>query len=149
MITGKIEHLSRYISLFPEIAQLEAFTRTKPIETLGEKTSYQDISLIPLVSPENPAFDETLLEAHRTLMDIHITLEGEDRMAYADLAGETTPHKDYDEANDYLLVRSDRIKTLAIPAGYFCIVPNTFAHMALYGTGEGIRKVVVKIPAKD
>ncbi len=67
-------------------------------------------------------------------------------MAYADLETECEICKEYIENDDYLLVKSSKIKSIKIPENYFCIVPNNFAHMALYNVGEGVKKVVIKIP---
>lgn len=146
MITNKLEYLFSYAEIFPEIKQLVEYCKTNNLENISEKISFNDISIIPITSEVNPSFDAEILEAHKKLMDIHITLEGVDCMAYACLKSETSMFKDYDVANDYLLAKSTSVKKIVIPAGYFCIVPNNFAHMALYGIGEGVKKVVVKIP---
>ena len=82
-------------------------------------------------------------------MDVHITLEGIDVIAYADLENETKLFKTYDKINDYSLSTSNKIKKLNIPQGYFCIIPNNFAHMALYEGHSRVRKIVVKIPVNS
>lgn len=148
MITDKLEYLFKYAEIFPEINQLVEYCKTNPLESINEKITFKDISIIPITSKINETFDEEILEAHKQLMDIHITLDGIDCMAYACLDSETLLFKEYDDTNDYLLVKSISVKKIDIPAGYFCIVPNNFAHMALYGIGEGVKKVVVKIPNK-
>ena len=56
-------------------------------------------------------------------------------------------HKDYDVDNDYALYKSNQIKTIIIPEGYFCIIPNHLAHMAMYGISNSVKKIVIKIPA--
>lgn len=145
MITDKLEYLFKYEGIFPEIKQFLEYCKTNQLESLKEKISFKDISIIPITSKVCETFDEEILEAHKQLMDIHITLDGSDRMAYACLDSETVLFKEYDEVNDYLLAKSTSIKKIDIPRGYFCIVPNNFAHMALYGIGEGVKKIVVKI----
>ena len=146
MITDKLEYLFKYAKMFPEIEQLITYCKTNQLENIGEKTLFKDITIIPITSNDNHSFDEELLETHQKLMDIHITLEGVDCMAYSCVNNEATLFKDYDDGNDYLLLKSKDIKKIYIPAGYFCIVPNNFAHMALYATGKGVKKIVVKIP---
>ena len=146
MITDKLENLFKYAKMFPAIEQVVTYFKNNQLENIKEKTVFKDITIIPITSSDNVSFDAELLEAHQTLMDIHITLEGIDCMAYASVNNEASLFKDYDDANDYLLLKSKEIKKINIPTGYFCIVPNNFAHMALYGTGKGVKKIVVKIP---
>lgn len=148
MITDRIENIAKYKSLFSSIPTLLRVQQDKPLEAITEKESYENITLIPITSQAvSETFDVALLEAHKTLMDIHITLEGTDIVAYADLETEATVSKVYDETNDYLLARSEKIKTICVPQGYFCIIPNQFAHMALYQGHESVKKIVVKMPA--
>ncbi|MDI9257713.1 MULTISPECIES: YhcH/YjgK/YiaL family protein [Flavobacterium] len=148
MITDKLENIKHYASLFSGIHPLLQVTAVKSLDRVIEKESHGDITLIPIQSNGVSAtFDAELLEAHRTLMDIHITLAGTDVIAYADLQSESQESKPYDEANDYLLARAQNIKTLSVPAGYFCIIPNQFAHMALYQGHSEVKKIVVKMPA--
>lgn len=102
--------------------------------------------MIPISSQAvSEIIDPSILEAHKTLMDIQITLEGTDVMAYANLEIETKVFKAYDKINDYLLAQSDKIKTISVPEGYFCIIPNHFAKMALYARHVNVKKVVVKM----
>jgi beta-galactosidase beta subunit len=146
MITNKVDNIGQYASLFPGINSLSQVMNLKSLSTIVEKEIHGNITMIPINSlGVSDTFDAELLEAHRTLMDIHITLEGTDVIAYADLQSESLESKGYDEVNDYLLARSQKIKILEVPAGYFCIIPNQFAHMALYRGHNDVKKIVVKI----
>lgn len=147
MITDRLENIYKYKTLFSGVAQFSKVLDSKSLMDLKEKETYGDIALIPITSDSvSDTFDKSVLEAHITLMDIHITLEGTDVIAYADLDNESTVFKPYDEGGDYLLANSDAIKTIEVPKGYFCIIPNNFAHMALYKGHAKVKKVVVKIP---
>lgn len=146
MITDRIENLSLYRSLYPQISDLIDYTKSNDLGSLTEKLNYKSITLIPITSDKiSENFDPQVLEAHKKLMDIHITINGIDVMAYADLELESTIFKDYDHDNDYLLAKSERIKFMSIPENYFCIVPNNFAHMALYEGHEKVQKIVIKL----
>jgi YhcH/YjgK/YiaL family protein len=148
MITDRLENINHYKSQFSGIVQLLKAIEMKPLEAITDKVTYDEIALIPISSQAvSETFDSSVLEAHKTLMDIHITLEGTDVIAYADLASETASFKAYDEVNDYLLAQSVAIKTISVPQGYFCIIPNHFAHMALYKDHANVKKVVVKMKA--
>jgi YhcH/YjgK/YiaL family protein len=148
MITDRLENIHKYDSLFLGTGQLIKVLDSKPLIDVQEKVNYGDISIIPIMSVSvSDTFDKSVLEAHITFMDIHITLEGTDVIAYADLDNESTVFKAYDEASDYLLANSNDIKTIEVPKGYFCIISNNFAHMALYKGHTKVKKVVVKLPA--
>lgn len=148
MIIDKIENLSIYNKLYPEINKLIEFLKYKELDTLSEKLTSNTIALIPISSNEvSSSFDGNILEAHKKLMDIHITLQGVDVIAYADVFSEVTKHSDYNESDDYALFQSSQVKKLIIPMNYFCIIPNNFAHMALYKGHSDVKKIVVKLPA--
>lgn len=148
MITDKLENIYKYDALFSGVTQFINVLDSKSLQDISVKESYDKITLIPITSDSiSETFDPTVLEAHKTLMDIHITLEGTDVIAYADLDTEATIFKVYDETNDYLLANSNTIKTINVPKGYFCIIPNSFAHMALYQGHSKVKKIVVKMPA--
>jgi len=147
MITDRIENIGKYSLLFSGVSRLIKILESKQLSDINSKESIDGIDLIPIFSDSLSAiFDESVLEAHKILMDIHITLEGTDIIAYADLKNEATIFQEYDETNDYLLAKSGEIKTLTVPKGYFCIIPNTFAHMALYKNHSKVKKMVVKMP---
>ncbi|SHG94736.1 YhcH/YjgK/YiaL family protein [Flavobacterium defluvii] len=148
MITDTIENLSNYKVIYPEITELIDILKKSDLESLHEKTISNEITLIPIQSKKvSESFDENILEAHKKLMDIHITLNGIDVIAYADVNREVEEYKKYIEADDYALFKSNTIKEIIIPKGYFCIIPNNFAHMALYKGHSDVKKIVVKLRA--
>jgi YhcH/YjgK/YiaL family protein len=146
MITGTLENISDYEAIYPSISELTDYMKDNSLADLSIKTTLKTITLIPLNSAAvADSFDPRVLEAHRKQMDIHITLSGIDEIAYADLEKESSVFKEFDEANDYLLAYSDAIKTISVPENYFCIIPNQFAHMALYAGHKDAKKIVVKL----
>lgn len=148
MITDRIENLAKYDRLFPIISDLMKILDSTPLVDIAKKETFGPLALVPINSEEvSDSFDKSVLEAHKTFMDIHITLDGIDVIAYANLDDEATVFKAYDDVNDYLLANSNQIKIITVPKGYFCIIPNNFAHMALYEGHLNIKKVVVKLPA--
>lgn len=148
MITDRIENLVKYDRLFPIISDLMKIFDSTPLDDITKKETFGPLALVPIISEEvSTTFDKSVLEAHRTFMDIHITLDGLDVIAYANLDDEARIFKAYDEVNDYLLANSNQNKIITVPKGYFCIIPNNFAHMALYAGHAKVKKVVVKMPA--
>lgn len=149
MITDTIENLSIYQVIYPEINELLDVLEFNSLESLSEKLISNNLTLIPIYSKEVPSsFDNKILESHKKLMDIHITLSGTDVIAYANVNTEVNEYKTYSEVDDYALHTSDRIKKITVPSGYFSIIPNNFAHMALYEGHSDVKKVVVKLQAK-
>jgi len=145
MITGKWEYLVQYKTLYRSLAHvLQEFT-FESLKALNEKVEREEFLLIPIKSQPKEVEVPTILEAHKKYVDVHVTFEGTDIMGYSDLLTETTESKAYDEINDYLLAHSSIIKILSIPKGYFCIVPNDYAHMALYNTSGKVKKIVIKL----
>lgn len=148
MITDRIENLAKYDRSFPIVSDLIKILDSTPLADITKKETFGPLALVPIISESvADTFDKSLLEAHKTFMDIHITLDGVDVIAYANLNDETTVFRAYDDVNDYLLVNSNQIKIITVPKGYFCIIPNNFAHMALYDGHAKVKKVVVKMPA--
>ncbi len=147
MITDIHENINKYVALYPQLAKYIEYTKNNDINAITKTVEFNGIKIIPITSAATTEnFDENILEAHKKLMDVHITLAGLDVMAYADLETETKISKEYSDADDYLLATSEVRKILAIPQNYFCIVPNNFAHMALYKFHADVKKVVVKMP---
>lgn len=147
MITDKLENLKNYLGAFPQLKDLVIYLDNNDLNNVKEKLETQNITLIPITSQENKDFDFKLLEAHRTLMDVHITLKGTDKIGYQFLDDKISITKKYDEEHDYLLGKGEKIISLDVPEGYFCVIPNHFAHMALYNNKADIDKIVVKIIA--
>ena len=147
MITDRLENLESYLRIFPQLKDLVSYVKQGDLSLLTENTSIDNITLVPLTGKENPNFDPALLEAHRKQMDVHVTLKGTDRIAYQLLDDKIDITSEYDETGDYLLGKGQEIISLDVPEGYFCIIPNHFAHMALYKTEVGVKKVVVKMSA--
>ena len=89
MITDKLENLYKYEYFFSGIGDFLKVKDSKSLNDIYEKETHGEISIIPIKSntiSEN--FDNTLLEAHKSLMDVHISLEGTDVIAYANLEDE-------------------------------------------------------------
>lgn len=146
MIIDKFQNLNKYNLIYPMIEQLLQFTYLAELNKLEKKENYQSITFIPIFGKSNPNIPTDVLEAHQVNIDIHFTLNGVDVIAFACIDTECVLEKEYDVDNDYLLFKSNQIKTLSIPEGYFCIIPNNFAHMALYEVKNDVKKVVVKLP---
>ncbi len=146
MIIDKLSNLCIYEVNFPSIKELVDVVNRDELQNIVKHNELNELKIIPIQSEPNSIVTNNILEAHKKKIDIHITIKGEDIIAFAYIDEECVIHREYDEDNDYSLYLSNQIKTIAIPEGYFCIIPNHFAHMALYGVMNKVRKVVVKLP---
>lgn len=147
MIRDKLINLKNYLDVFPQLNDLVIYLENNNLNNIHERYETGNISFVPLTSQKNINFDPKLLEVHRKLIDVHITLNGMDKIGYQFLDSNIRVTKEYDDEHDYLLGKGEKIFTVDIPEGYFCIIPNYFAHMALYNNVTGVKKIVVKMPA--
>ena len=147
MILDKLCNLSLYGVQFPSIKNLVDLVDVDDIVKFDKNTELHNFKIITIHGEPNLEFEKNILEAHIKNFDIHITIAGSDIIAFANIDDECYLHKDYDVDNDYALYKSNQIKTIIIPEGYFCIIPNHFAHMAMYGISNSVKKIVIKIPA--
>ena len=147
MILDKLCNLSLYGVQFSSIKNLIDLCGVDDIVKIDKNTELHDFKIIPIQGEPNLDFERNILEAHIKNFDIHITIAGSDIIAFSNIDDECYLHKDYDVDNDYALYKSTQIKTLIIPEGYFCIIPNHLAHMAMYGISNSVKKIVIKIPA--
>jgi YhcH/YjgK/YiaL family protein len=145
MTIDLINNLSNYSFLHKSIESFCEFLKGNSLSEINEKIITKDFDIIPILNDSNLDIDIELLEAHRKQIDIHIILEGNDIIAFKNLSENLDIYREYDDENDYLLVKSGKLNTISLESGYFCFIPNHFAHMALYGTKSKCRKVVIKL----
>jgi beta-galactosidase beta subunit len=112
----------------------------------GDKTTVTGDVTVVFLSAEGTGDNMNLLEAHRKFMDLHCTLQGTDVIAYKPVADCGVVQKAYDEAGDYILFTDTPGKQLQVEPGSYCLIPTSFAHMALYGKCGPVKKLVFKIP---
>ncbi|MDT0677455.1 YhcH/YjgK/YiaL family protein [Autumnicola musiva] len=103
------------------------------------------ISVIKL-HKDSGAQNKEILEAHKKFYDIHYTIEGEDTIAYKDVKDCNSVVENYNEEGDYILYSEKSENLLEVNSGQFCIIPNSYAHAALYEDRGYVRKLVFKVP---
>lgn len=145
MTIDLVGNLKNYKHLHSSLEAFCDFLSDNNLNDVNEKVTAERFNIIPISCESNIDLDHTILEAHRTQFDIHIVLEGEDIIAFKDLNSGVELYKEYDEDNDYLLVKASDLNEIKLKSGYFCFIPNNFAHMALYGIKSKCKKIVVKL----
>lgn len=145
MIVGSLAHSARIERLHPAFARVFAFIKendllSAPLERItldGERLFINNVQTDGREASAMP------LEAHRQYLDIHVLLEGEERIGWRALEDCGEPSKAYCEEEDYMLWEQPASAYIDLKPGQFAIVYPEDAHAPLIGSGS-IRKLVVK-----
>lgn len=95
--------------------------------------------------------EDTVLEAHRAFIDIHVVLEGEERIQWQPLSG-LTVKAPYDSAGDFELydVPESCPAEMILRPGFFAAFFPQDAHRPKLRTGaeagRPLKKIVIKLP---
>ena len=97
------------------------------------------------VSDKNSDGSEKSFEAHKKFIDVHYCISGSEGIGYNHVT-ELEPITEYNEGDDYLLLRGD-FRKVVLREGDFCIVFPEDAHipMMLGESGEKLLKAVAKV----
>ena len=91
--------------------------------------------------------EESFFEAHRNYLDIHLMLEGSERVEIA--PPETLTEFDRVEANDFYAYRGEGQYRLVLSPGDFLVVPNDAHKIKMRVDGpETVTKAVFKVRIK-
>jgi biofilm protein TabA len=96
--------------------------------------------------------EEAVLEAHRAFIDIHVVLEGEERIQWQPLSG-LTVKAPYDPAGDFELydIPESCQAEMILRPGFFAAFFPQDAHRPKLRTGaeagRPLKKIVIKLPA--
>lgn len=146
MIYGKIDYADRYTSLHPLLPCLFAYVRSHDLlhTPLGKIVLDGDKLFINNVNPECLPQEKQVLEVHRRYMDVHILLEGKERVGWRNTDDCKELAHPYDEAGDFATFFDK-------PTTYIDMMPNDFlmvfpedAHAPIIGSGK-IRKAIAKV----
>lgn len=145
MILGHIQDTERIERLHPAFKQVFDYVRANDLlhAELGRIELDGDNLYINNVNPECVAEEAQPLEAHRAYLDIHILLEGEERLGWKSLGECGQPSKPYDVEGDYMLFDERATSYLDLKPGQFVIVWPEDPHAPLIGKGR-VRKLIVK-----
>lgn len=145
MVLGQLEHSERIESLHPQFKLVFDYIKSHDLlhAPLERITLDGDKLFINNVNPECVAQEAQPLEAHRDYLDIHILLEGEERIGWKPINNCGTPSKAYDKEGDYMLFDEPASSYVDLRPGDFAIVWPEDAHAPLIGSGK-VRKLIVK-----
>lgn len=146
MMISNLQHSERVESLHPLFKK--AFDYIKSHDLLNAPCGRIEVQgndlFINNVAPECVSAGKQVLEVHRTYIDIHVLLEGEETIgwkALEDLGDATKPN---DADADCALYAEPASVYATLRPGQFMIVWPEDPHAPVIGTGR-IRKLIVKV----
>ena len=146
MIFGTLSHSDRIEAVHPLLPRLFQFVKTNDLLTMptGRIEVDGDKIFINNSEPRCLAEADQVLEVHRRYIDVHILLEGRERVGWrcTDDCRETL--HPYDEAGDFATF-ADRPQTYIdmLPGNFLIVFPED-AHAPVIGEGT-IRKAIAKV----
>lgn len=144
MILDKIENSSRYklLEFLTEYKKKEmSFTFQKGKFEI-DKDTFFGIGL----EYDTKSESDCLWEAHKKYLDIHVILEGEEKINISET--ETMkPTMDFDYENDYQLFEGSKQQTVTLKKGSFLALFPNECHQTAIQVNEsvGVKKIVFKI----
>ncbi len=147
MILGSLNYSERIEALHPRFKEVFDYIKQNdllnaPLERItldGDKLFINNVLI-----EQGKSQAEQPMEAHKRYIDIHVLLQGEERVGWADIDKLGEPSKAYDEADDYMLYEQEAISYVDLKEGEFVIVYPEDAHAPIIGKGQ-IRKLIVKV----
>jgi len=146
MVVDHIENAERYYLLHPAFAEAFDFLRQHYSSDLQPGRHEVDGERIYMMSVRGngQGHNETVMEAHRKYIDIHLTLEGIDEIGWKPRAHCAKRHTEYEAEGDCELFKDESEWWTPLPAGTFAIYFPEDAHAPMVGQGF-VRKLVAKI----
>jgi len=146
MILGKLQDSSRYEGLHPLFKAFFDYVKAHDMLQMecGRIEIEGDRLFINNMNPECKAADEQLFEAHRDYIDIHLLLEGEEKVGWKALSDIGNEVQAYDKTVDCALYSDRADAFIDLLPGHFLIAFPEDAHAPMIGKGK-IRKLIGKI----
>lgn len=146
MILTNLNDCSRYEGLHPLFKQLFDYVRTHDLLSMpiGRIEIDGDRLFINNSDPDCVAQEDQRLEVHRRYTDVHILLEGNERIGWApteELSHISTP---YDEEGDFMFYSDSAASWVDLTPGQIFIAFPEDAHAPIIGKGK-IRKAIAKL----
>lgn len=150
MIVAKLQDSSRYEALHPLFKRFFDYVKTHDLlnQPCGRIAIDGDDMFINNINPECVPEEKQVMEVHHKYIDVHVLLEGKERIGWkpvADLQDETKP---YSDAEDCALYSDHGTAYIDLVPGQFLIAYPEDAHAPMVGEGK-IRKLIGKIRCRQ
>ncbi|MEL5894412.1 YhcH/YjgK/YiaL family protein [Bacteroides sp. GD17] len=146
MIVSNLQNSSRVEGLHPLFKTLFDYIKKHDLlhAVLGRIDIEGDDLFILNINPECIAEDEQPLEVHHKYIDVHILLEGSERIGWKAIEDVRHEIKPYDEEGDCALYKEQPTMWVDLCPGQFMIVYPEDPHAPVIGSGK-IRKLIAKV----
>ena len=144
MIFDRLDALARYAPLHPGFAAALAVVARGELAELSPGKHTLDGDRLAVIIVKEPGRGYPVLEAHRSHIDIQITLAGEDLIGWRPLVECEQAPTPYDGEKDLALFGDAPEVTFKVGAGRFAIFYPEDAHAPLSGQGSP-HKAVFKV----
>ena len=146
MILSSLKYAGRVKTLHPLFEKLFEYVATHNLldSELGKIVIDDDRLFINNINPECVLELSQKLEVHREYIDVHILLEGKERIGWKDIDSLTSCVQTYNSETDSALYQDVPTTYVDLLPGQFAIVYPEDAHAPLIGNGR-IRKLVAKV----
>lgn len=146
MIVSNLQNSRRVEGLHPLFKTLFDYVKSHDLlhTDLGRIEIEGDDLFINNVNPECVAAEKQVLELHRRYIDVHILLEGAERIGWKAIEDLTAEAKPYEEEGDCALYSDAPTAFVDLLPGQFLIVYPEDPHAPVIGEGK-IRKLIAKV----
>lgn len=146
MIVSNLENSERIESLHPLFKQLFDYVKTHDLlhTECGRIELAGDDLFINNVNPTCVSASDQVLEVHRDYIDVHILLEGKERIGWKALEDVTDLKQAYQKEGDCALYSDAPTSFVDLLPGQFLIVFPEDPHAPVIGEGK-IRKLIGKV----
>lgn len=146
MIVGNLNESTRIEGLHPDFKHVFDYIKANDLLHAPLERIVLDGDRLFINNVQPDLVDQAVqpLEAHRQYLDIHVLLEGEERIGWRDLSDCGIPSREYDADADYMLFDIPASSYVDLKPGQFMIVWPEDAHAPVIGEGK-VRKLIVKV----
>lgn len=146
MIVSNLKNSQRVEGLHPLFKTLFDYVKSHDLlhADLGRIEIAGDELFINNVNPECVSAEKQVLELHHDYIDVHILLEGAERIGWKALEDLTTETKPYEKEGDCALYSDVPTAFVDLLPGQFAIVYPEDPHAPVIGEGK-IRKLIAKV----
>lgn len=146
MIVSNLQNSQRVEGLHPLFKTLFEYVKSHDLlhADMGRIEIKGDELFINNVNPECVPAEKQVLELHRDYIDVHILLEGAERIGWKAIEDLTTETKPYEKEGDCALYSDTPTTFVDLLPGQFMIVYPEDPHAPVIGEGK-IRKLIAKV----
>lgn len=149
MILAKLTDAAAYRGVHPRLDRVIDCLNLEFLDRVGTETQRleEDLLYVTRFDYETLPLEETFFEAHKKYLDVHLLLQGEERVDIAHPATLTL----FDHKDDFYAYRGEAEQTLVLTPGSFLVVfPGDAHRIKVQVNGpSNVSKVVFKLLADE